>query len=232
MQIMERVVGREAVAARWEELQSTARQSLQMFVCPPYSMAATDHSESLQGSLLQRGGESWVIYSQEALKSRHVLSHLRHMKSLREQSRVASRLPLKLAIVDRSMALVSGRAARAGQPVDTSFIVRESPALDGLIALFDSFWQRSAEAGCVAPVSLVKSVDEQAVLKLLAQGLKDDAIARRLGLSTHTVRRRIGSIMRQLGVTSRFQAGLVLGSHFVDPYESMKLRDATDSTDT
>jgi DNA-binding NarL/FixJ family response regulator len=41
----------------------------------------------------------------------------------------------------------------------------------------------------------------------MAGGLQDDAIAHRLGISTTTVRRHIGAIMSQLGVSSRFAAG-------------------------
>jgi DNA-binding NarL/FixJ family response regulator len=46
---------------------------------------------------------------------------------------------------------------------------------------------------------------------LLAAGLKDDAIARRLGVSTNTVRRRITALSQRLGVSTRFQIGLALG---------------------
>lgn len=44
------------------------------------------------------------------------------------------------------------------------------------------------------------------ILKLMAEGLNDDAIARRLGISTTTVRRHISAIMIRLGVSSRFAA--------------------------
>jgi len=41
----------------------------------------------------------------------------------------------------------------------------------------------------------------------MAEGLQDDAIARRAGISTTTVRRHIAAIMSRLGVASRFAAG-------------------------
>jgi DNA-binding NarL/FixJ family response regulator len=41
----------------------------------------------------------------------------------------------------------------------------------------------------------------------MAQGLHDDAIARRAGISTNTVRRHIAAIMDRLDVTSRFATG-------------------------
>ncbi|MFI0780640.1 LuxR C-terminal-related transcriptional regulator [Streptomyces sp. NPDC021212] len=46
------------------------------------------------------------------------------------------------------------------------------------------------------------------VLTLMAEGYKDDAAARKLGLSVRTYRRYVADIMRDLNVESRFQAGV------------------------
>ncbi|MEK8171065.1 LuxR C-terminal-related transcriptional regulator [Streptomyces sp. M19] len=46
------------------------------------------------------------------------------------------------------------------------------------------------------------------VLTLMGEGYKDDAAARKLGLSVRTYRRYVADIMRDLGVDSRFQAGV------------------------
>ena len=43
---------------------------------------------------------------------------------------------------------------------------------------------------------------------MLAGGAKDEQISRTLGISLRTVRRRIASLMAELGVDSRFQAGM------------------------
>ena len=56
------------------------------------------------------------------------------------------------------------------------------------------------------PADRLPSV-QQKVLELMAEGLNDDAIARRLAISTTTVRRHITAIMHRLHVTSRFAAG-------------------------
>ena len=47
-----------------------------------------------------------------------------------------------------------------------------------------------------------------AVLRLLAEGLKDDAIAHRLGISVRTVRRHIADYLDATGSGSRFAAGV------------------------
>jgi DNA-binding NarL/FixJ family response regulator len=48
---------------------------------------------------------------------------------------------------------------------------------------------------------------QQTVLELMAEGLHDDAIAHRAGVSTATVRRHITATIDRLGVRSRFAAG-------------------------
>ena len=52
------------------------------------------------------------------------------------------------------------------------------------------------------------SVDHRTLIVLLAQGLTDEAIGRRLGISSRTVRRRVAEIVHSLGAKSRFQAGV------------------------
>lgn len=46
------------------------------------------------------------------------------------------------------------------------------------------------------------------VLRLLADGLTDDAIARRIGVSVRTVRNDVAGAMTRLQARSRFQAGV------------------------
>lgn len=47
----------------------------------------------------------------------------------------------------------------------------------------------------------------------MAEGLHDDAIARRAGISTTTVRRHISATMDRLNVTSRFAARAAAQRH-------------------
>ena len=48
----------------------------------------------------------------------------------------------------------------------------------------------------------------KSILQLMSAGLTDEVIARRLGISARTCRRHIAAIMQELGVTSRFAAGV------------------------
>ena len=46
------------------------------------------------------------------------------------------------------------------------------------------------------------------LLRQLASGAQDEQIARTLGISLRTVRRRVADLLIELGVDSRFQAGV------------------------
>lgn len=60
--------------------------------------------------------------------------------------------------------------------------------------------------GHSAPASLLP--EQRELLGLLADGLSDQAIGRRLGLSRRTVQRRVRSLMDHYSVQTRFQLGL------------------------
>jgi DNA-binding NarL/FixJ family response regulator len=58
---------------------------------------------------------------------------------------------------------------------------------------------------CSVPAEQVP--DQGELITFLAQGLTDEAIGKRLGISSRTVRRRVAEITALLGARSRFQAG-------------------------
>jgi DNA-binding NarL/FixJ family response regulator len=61
----------------------------------------------------------------------------------------------------------------------------------------------AAVSGAAASVLTPRELD---VLKLVAQGLSNPDIARRLVLSEHTVHRHLANILRKLGLSSRAAA--------------------------
>lgn len=80
------------------------------------------------------------------------------------------------------------------------YLVHAPAAVGALRALFDELWFRAAP---ISPPSTVVQV-----LRLAAQGLSDDAIARHIGVSVRTVRARFAEALADLGAQSRFQAGV------------------------
>ncbi|MFK5634458.1 hypothetical protein [Ornithinimicrobium sp. LYQ103] len=86
-------------------------------------------------------------------------------------------------------------------------LMRPASVIRAFVTLFEELWRRAEPVlaqGPSAPAQTVK------LLELLALGFKDEAIARQLGLSLRTVRRRISVLMDEHGADTRFQLGLAV----------------------
>jgi DNA-binding CsgD family transcriptional regulator/sugar-specific transcriptional regulator TrmB len=80
------------------------------------------------------------------------------------------------------------------------YLVRAPIVVAALRSLFDQLWAKAV------PISYSRGTIQ--VLRLAAQGLSDESIARHLGLSVRTVRARFAEAMTELGAQSRFHAGV------------------------
>jgi sugar-specific transcriptional regulator TrmB/DNA-binding CsgD family transcriptional regulator len=196
---VEIVTGRDEVARRFLRLQHGVRQDMRMLDRPPYALAATNPVEP---GALRRGVRWRAVYAPESLEQPGVLDDIHRLVSLGEQARVTGGIPVKLAIADADAALVSVHLKQATM---AAALVSSSSLLDALIQLFEFTWERAAPLGG-DPDSPLPDEDRK-LLALLLAGLKDDAIARQLGLSTRTMRRRMKHLLDLLGADNRFQAG-------------------------
>ncbi|MFC5833000.1 helix-turn-helix transcriptional regulator [Nonomuraea insulae] len=83
------------------------------------------------------------------------------------------------------------------------YLVRTSVVVGMLRSLFEELWGRAL------PLPWGRRGDGMVqVLRLAAQGMCDDSIARQLGISVRTVRARFADAMTELGAQSRFHAGV------------------------
>lgn len=85
--------------------------------------------------------------------------------------------------------------AAAGAPDSTAGASGSAPGTQGPLA------------GTPSPAAGSLSLEDRRLLALLAAGLKDDAIARQLGTSPRTLRRRLRHLLDELNAETRFQAG-------------------------
>jgi len=89
------------------------------------------------------------------------------------------------------------------QMVDLSLLHRREQKRAPLVAThpIEEQLPQRLEGGDCTPL-------ERSIVRLLATGAKDDAVARQLGLSVRTLRRGIAELMERLKATSRFQLGV------------------------
>jgi DNA-binding NarL/FixJ family response regulator len=88
--------------------------------------------------------------------------------------------------------------------------------VSGLIALFDRHWSAAAPPA--------RSTREEDVIALLAEGLTDAVVARRLGVSERTVTATVRTLMDRYGARSRFQLALALVVELSPPPPAPPLR--------
>ena len=120
-----------------------------------------------------------------------------------------SRGPVRGALlVDGEVALVR-RAPGTGDPVAS--VIRSPVLVPALEALFGGAWAHAAPVAAPArpagPAGGVPPDLARRILGQLCSGTTDIQAARRLGISLRTYRRRVASLMQDLGAESRFQAG-------------------------
>ncbi|MEV4468650.1 LuxR C-terminal-related transcriptional regulator [Nonomuraea sp. NPDC049504] len=85
-----------------------------------------------------------------------------------------------------------------------NFYLVRTPVIVGVLStLFTELWARAQPLPWAPRADGVRQV-----LRLAAQGLCDDSIARQLGVSVRTVRARWADAMTELGAQSRFRAGV------------------------
>ena len=197
--LVEVIVGQEAIAARFAQLLNGTSHQLLVLDRPPYA-AQADESDSTVRGLLGEGVVVHGIYSPDSLDIPGGVDEAYSAADAGETSRVHPQVPMKLAVFDGTTALLP---LSGDQLVSSALVVHRSSLVDALGELFELLWRDA-----------VPVVDEDAadldpqLMALLSAGLKDDAIARRLHVSTRTVGRRIADLMTDLGARTRFQAGL------------------------
>lgn len=150
-----------------------------------------------------RGRRVRGIYPVRALSDAPAV--IRARRDAGEEIRVLPEVPTRLLIIGITHALVPEPLGR----IETTprVLVRQRSLVQGLALLYDQLWSRAS------PVAEYEdgpkgTEERRQLLHQLAAGAQDEQIARRLGLSLRTVRRRVAELLEELGAASRFQAGV------------------------
>lgn len=209
--LVEVLSGRDVVMERMDELRRTVSTHLWVLDKPPYvervdgDPHSNDEEKTQTAEWLRRGVEVRSIYCPESMERPRRFNTVLELAELGEKARLLPRLPFKLHIVDRKVALVP----LIGGGYDGLAVVHPSGLLDALIELYEAYWTRAdAIRSATAPLDNGPTREEALLLSMLKAGLKDQAIARQLGWSSRTVTRKIAALMTRLGADTRFQAGI------------------------
>lgn len=203
--LVEVITNREGVAQRFRQIQRSVTHELLIFDSPPYAMAR-DEADNVELALLERGISVRAVYDRDVLDIPGALETIALVVAAGEKARTTLKLPTKLVICDRRLALMPLDLRRPR--MDSGILVQESALLEALAALFERVWETASplDVGRSAPGRTPAGRDiDQEILAMLAAGLTERAIARQLRVSPRTVSRRVEVMMRTLAVQTRFQ---------------------------
>lgn len=210
---VEILFGRGSVAARFDRLQRSVKRELLVLDRPPYAQEPAEPNRA-ELEILARGARVRGLYAPEALEVPGAFDIFEAVVAAGEQARVHTDVPLKLAVADASTAILPF-SREAHEMVDSAFVIHEGALLDALVQLFELLWAAAVPVpgpwpagGGATGEPAADTESERELVTLLAAGLKDEAVARRLGVSSRTLNRRVSALMQRLGARTRFQAGL------------------------
>ncbi|MGW2836772.1 helix-turn-helix transcriptional regulator [Streptomyces sp. NPDC001493] len=172
-----------------------------------------DNHAEIEGVLMRRGIALRSVIERDWLDSPGISKALDAYVSQGQQISVVDKLPIKLVIVDRQVALLPLDPEREEiEPV--ALVVHRTGLLVALSSLFEAQFERGTllrPAGTAsvpedASGTLPDPIDRR-ILALLHLGLTDSAIARQLGMGHRTVQRRLQRLMAQVRASTRFQLG-------------------------
>ncbi|MFT4009327.1 MAG: hypothetical protein QM655_04715 [Nocardioidaceae bacterium] len=167
----------------------------------PEELTAVDHAVL---TALAAGRTSRAVYPARVLE--HRVPGIHRRAEAGEAARVLARVPMRLAVLGNSVAVLP---ERLGSEVGRVLIVRQVALVESLKLLFEAAWAQAISVpGLGAHGETAADESRSLLLNQLARGAKDEQIARTLGVSLRTVRRRASDLLGELGATSRFQAGV------------------------
>jgi DNA-binding CsgD family transcriptional regulator len=172
------------------------------------------HSVKADSELVERGIKVRAIYPQSVDSAPRQRKYLSQLSATGVEVRLATQVPFDLLIGDTHTALLT---ANPENPSEGAIVVRGTSLVRSYIALYEDCWLRSVpySAQAVGSFDPEGELTEQhrTTMRLLANGLTDERIARKLGVSLRTVSRLVSEIMRYLQADSRFQAGVLAATH-------------------
>ncbi|MPY58084.1 helix-turn-helix domain-containing protein [Streptomyces spongiae] len=181
--------------------------------CVKELLVARTAPESTEGAahrvtdLLQRGIAVRALFHHTGRTAPSMRDYARTVTDRGARLRTVEQVPGEFTVVDRRLVLLGHIPGRTS-------LISERSMVDIFTRVFEHLW----EGGWALPAVTTRHSDparpaeadpRPAILRLLSEGATDEQVARSLGLSLRTCRRRIADVMSQIGAVGRFQAGVL-----------------------
>ncbi|WP_052707428.1 helix-turn-helix domain-containing protein [Streptomyces rubellomurinus] len=154
-------------------------------------------------ALLASGLRMRNLYQHATRYDQPTRAHAEQLIAAGAEIRTLTEVLPQMIVIDRELAFLPA-------PGSGALVIREPSLLAFLIAAFERDWGNAAPFSVGPQAAHDVSEDlKQTIVQQLSNGLKDEAIARRLGVSLRTCRRHVSELLETLGATSRFRAGVI-----------------------
>lgn len=165
-------------------------------------------SLELDAELIARGIRVRAIYGHTVASGARTRRYLDQLAALGAEVRLAQRVAFDLLLFDSHTALIPSNPFN---PTDPMLLLHGSQLMATYLAMYEDTWLHATPYSAAASGTSDDQLTEkhQAVLALMSNGLTDEQIGRRLGISLRTVGRITAEIMAHIGGDSRFQAGVL-----------------------
>nr|WSX50141.1 helix-turn-helix transcriptional regulator [Streptomyces sp. NBC_00974] len=160
--------------------------------------------------MLARGVRLRTIYQHTARYSHATAAYVERVSALGSQVRTVGDGLMRMILVDRHTGLME-----VHDDEKAALLVRDPSVVRFMVQAFERSWAEADPFTTTIGPDQARSISEelrQTIVRLLAEGMEDKIIARRLGMSERTCQRHIAEIMRAVGAKSRFQAGFLLSA--------------------
>jgi hypothetical protein len=188
-------------ALQWIQ-RNTKYEALSALPDGDYDVRALRSSWDADVADLDRGVDTRTIYPARAARRPEVMEYLAQYAARGAKVRVLGTVPNRMVISDRLRAIVP---ESPDTPTGRALLISGKVLVRALYSEFLGLWRASLPVGFSSGGLDVELVRE--TLLVLADGLTDEAAARKNGWSVRTYRRRIAAVLELLGTTSRFEAG-------------------------
>ncbi|WP_371478788.1 LuxR C-terminal-related transcriptional regulator [Kitasatospora sp. NBC_00315] len=164
-------------------------------------------------ALLERGVGMRTLYQHTAQFSPATIMYAEHVVPLGAEIRTLGDGFMRMIVFDQHTAILPLRDDPLG-----ALIVQEPNLVGFAAATFERAWTMALPFPSRYDRDQVVAIStdiKMAVIRMLAQGLEDKVIARRMGISLRTCQRHIAEVMERLGARSRVHLGFLISERNV-----------------
>lgn len=190
-----------------EAVQHCTSEILVMQPCVAQETPELGHARPLVLAALRSGVRARILYPHTARGDAGTRSHVRDVTDAEGEVRTSGEIYGRFIVIDRRVAFVPADGRDDGERLA---IVYNASVAAFFAGIHDRMWPSALgyESGTSGYAGAMDDL-RATILELLATGIKDEVIARRVGLSDRSFRRHVAAIMEELTAGSRFQAGVL-----------------------